>query len=77
MNRPETFQEWRSLWHNLAMDVGHHVAGNIDARRPVLDRVTWELTDQMRRVYLRMEVEREAFTESYGMAVLAAIMTKD
>lgn len=71
--RPDTYPEWRSLWHQLANWVGHEVAWNIARGRPVVSRSVWKQVDQMRRVRLRMEVEQKAFTESYGRELLKSL----
>ena len=77
MSRPETFQDWRSLWHQLARDLGQCVCLNIQAGRPAMTRDTWQLYDQMRWVFLRMEMEREAMTPSYCRAIMEVLREDD
>ncbi len=77
MNQPETFQEWRNLWHQLARELGFLLYYNLQDGLPVRTREVWRLCDQMRRVYLRLQVEAEAGTSSYCQAMLDAIFTED
>jgi hypothetical protein len=73
MSRPETYQEWRSLFHQLGRELGFTVYYGTADRRPGLTRRIWELRDQMRRVQLRLDVEADAGTASFCQAVLEAL----
>jgi hypothetical protein len=72
MSQPETYQEWRSLFHQLARELGFTVYYMAD-RRPELTRRIWELRDQMRRVQLRLDAEAGAGTASFCQAILEAL----
>ena len=73
MNQPETFHDWRSLFHQLAKELGFTVYYDMAHRRPGLTRRIWELRDQMRRVQLRLDVEADARTTSFCQAVLESL----
>ena len=73
MRQPETYQEWRSLWHQLARDLAGCICWNLETKRPILTRETWHLCNQLRRVDLRMDAEVNAFTASFAQAVLDAL----
>lgn len=70
--RPETYKEWRRLWHALAKDLGFHINWCIRQGEPLLNRYTWKLSRQMDRVWLRLRVEEEA-----GHAELLAGVCRD
>ena len=64
------YKQWRELWHSEAKKLGWHVHFNIKRGRPIMDKHTWMLHDRLRRIQLRLDVEREASTESYLESVL-------
>lgn len=66
--RPNTYKEWRSLWHSLAKELGRHVYYCVQHGEPPMDRYAYKMTRQMHRVWLRLQVEEEANTESYREA---------
>lgn len=70
MTRPETFHDWRKLYHCLSAELGRHVNLSITLGDPLMDRETWKLSHQMDRVSLRMQAESGAVTKSYCLAVL-------
>lgn len=74
---PQTYQDWRRLWHDLARCLGHRVAWNLQRGKPATTRETWKLANQMYRVSLRLEAEAEACTTSYCRAVLDLIFDGD
>ena len=73
MSRPETYQEWRSLFQQLSLDLGFTVYYGMADGRPGLTRRIWELRDQMRRVELRLDVEVAACTTSFYQAVMESL----
>jgi len=73
MNQPQTYQEWRALWHRLARRLGWLVFLNLRMGRAPIGRQEWKLYDQLRRVKLRMDVEAGAWTTSYAKAFYDAL----
>lgn len=71
--KPQTYKDWRRLWHNLARDLGHAVAWNLQHGKPATTRETWSLANQMYRVHLQMEAEAEACTSGWCEALLQLI----
>jgi len=69
--RPETFQDWRRLYHAELNALGCEQYWQWSTSGTVrVNRYAYEMLDRIRRIRLRMEVEREAFTASYGKALL-------
>jgi hypothetical protein len=74
--QPDTYSDWRSLWHSLAKELGWHITHNIRMGKPLMDRETWRLHCQMYRVHLRLEVEQEAKTDSWAAAFLQMLVSE-
>jgi hypothetical protein len=86
--RPETYHEWRSLWHSVLFSIGlrstlrHNCLLDPNGLQyadicPDWHKVDWKLHEQARRIHLRMEVEQEAKTESWNRALLESIFDED
>jgi hypothetical protein len=83
---PQTYQEWRRLWHSVLFSLGHHETMQyakvthdfpLDEVFPDWHRTKWKLLSQAERIHRRMEVEQDAQTESWGIAMLDLIFDDD
>jgi hypothetical protein len=78
-HRPETFHDWRKLYNENLRNIGFAAAwlAERDGGVVFIDRNLYSLLHRDRRLKARMEVEREAGTESYKRALFKSIFGRD
>lgn len=82
--RPETYDDWRSLYQSYSMSLGFKISTSWNCKHLplpnrcngycfVIDRHLWKLIHRIERIRKRLDVEHEAFTTGFANALLKAI----
>ena len=73
--RPQTFFDWRELWHREAKYLGWHIAWLFgkNGRRIRIDRSTYRLLHRLKRIRARLDIEGIVRDETWAAAMYEMI----
>ena len=68
--RPSKYTDWRDIMQAKQRFIGMMCLYRMANGRIVMDKALWKALDGLRRVELRMEVEREVMDNSYLQEIM-------
>lgn len=75
MNRPQTYKDWRQIYRQEIQALGYDCFYSYTkSSNIIVDKIMYQRINRIYRIKLRLDVEREAQTESYMEALFEMIL---